>query len=167
MCEGCHERGYGWKGWIELPPPRFESGSGPWIDLSYPIGPGDALRFDFPKAQLSQAEGAAAGPFPGDRVQHGRSRRNPRRFSAPLFSRRPGVRSDSVGSALRPGVVGEFPRSRIRSLTSQLSNAPGRCCSRAISWPSIRDGACASARRSMNDTQVFRLKRRNGWSIKG
>lgn len=63
MCEGCHERGYGWKGWIELPPPRFESGSGPWIDLSYPIGPETPCASIFPKPSFRKLKELPQDPF--------------------------------------------------------------------------------------------------------
>jgi len=49
MCEGCHQRGYGWKGWIELPPPQVGLGTGPWIDLSHRVSPDMPCASIFPK----------------------------------------------------------------------------------------------------------------------
>lgn len=63
MCEGCHERGYGWKGWIELPPSRFEPGSGPWIDLSYPIGPKTPCASIFPTPSFRKPKQQPQDPF--------------------------------------------------------------------------------------------------------
>jgi kynurenine formamidase len=62
MCEGCHERGYGWKGWIDLPV-RSETGSGPWIDLSYPVGPETPCASIFPKPSFHRIKQQPADPF--------------------------------------------------------------------------------------------------------
>lgn len=37
MCESGLTRSEGWRGWIELPPPRCLRASGPWTDLSHPL----------------------------------------------------------------------------------------------------------------------------------
>ena len=37
MCDASHERGKGWKGWVDLPKPEPLQPSGPWLDCSWPI----------------------------------------------------------------------------------------------------------------------------------
>lgn len=46
MCDGDHQRGRGWQGWRELPLLTPCAATGPWIDLTYPLGP------DVPRATV-------------------------------------------------------------------------------------------------------------------
>src|SRR4051812_4008485 len=62
MCEGGHDRGTGWKGWIELPH-RLETGTGPWIDLSHPVGPATPCASIFPKPSFRRLKQQPADPF--------------------------------------------------------------------------------------------------------
>jgi kynurenine formamidase len=63
MCEGCHGRGYGWKGWIELPSPQVGLGTGPWIDLSHPVGPNTPCASIFPKPSFRKLKEQPQDPF--------------------------------------------------------------------------------------------------------
>ncbi len=46
MCDTCNKRGLGWRGWTPAPEPAFLTATGPWQDLSHPIGP------DLPRAHV-------------------------------------------------------------------------------------------------------------------
>jgi kynurenine formamidase len=110
MCEGCHERGYGWKGWIELPPSRFDLGSGPWIDLSYPIGPGTPCASIFPKPSFRKLKQQPRDPFNVTEfsmvVHAGTHLDSPRHYflDGPAFDEIP------LDRLCGPGVVWRIPR---------------------------------------------------------
>jgi len=46
MCDGHHEAGKGWKGWLKLPEPSYCVPCGPWRDLAHP------LSADMPRAGI-------------------------------------------------------------------------------------------------------------------
>jgi kynurenine formamidase len=63
MCEGCNERGRGWRGWLELPVSKLSSSSAPWLDLSYPVGPTMPCASIFPKPGLRKLKELPKDPF--------------------------------------------------------------------------------------------------------
>jgi arylformamidase len=63
MCENCVERGKGWRGWIDVPPPRLSVSGAPWFDLSYPIGPAMPCASIFPAPSFRILKQVPHDPF--------------------------------------------------------------------------------------------------------
>lgn len=63
MCETCPQRGVGWRGWQALPAPKPLRPSGPWLDLSHPVGPGMPRAHVFPPARVERFMTLPADPI--------------------------------------------------------------------------------------------------------
>ena len=63
MCEKCDERGKGWLGWNHAPLRSPGEPRGPWIDLSYPVGPDTPCASIYEKPSLTPIKRIPADPF--------------------------------------------------------------------------------------------------------
>lgn len=63
MCESCAGRGKGWRGWIDVPPPRLSASGAPWLDLSYPVGPAMPCASIFPAPSFRKLKQVPKDPF--------------------------------------------------------------------------------------------------------
>lgn len=63
MCESCVEKGKGWLGWSSLPPAQPMVAAGPWLDLSWPIGPEAPCASIFPRPELNLLREMPRDPF--------------------------------------------------------------------------------------------------------
>lgn len=63
MCETCLERGRGWRGWIDVPPPQLSASDAPWLDLSYPVGPATPCASIFPTPSFRTLKQVPQDPF--------------------------------------------------------------------------------------------------------
>lgn len=63
MCETCESRGRGWIGWSSIPQLAAGEPQGPWIDLSYTVGPRMPYASIFPAPTLSFVREMPKDPF--------------------------------------------------------------------------------------------------------
>ena len=63
MCEKCETRGKGWLGWNRAPLRAAGAARGPWIDLSYPVGPDTPCAPIYDKPSLTPLKRIPADPF--------------------------------------------------------------------------------------------------------
>jgi kynurenine formamidase len=63
MCEQCDERGKGWLGWSRVLQRSAVVSRGPWIDLSYPIGPEAPCASIYDKPSLTPLKRVPIDPF--------------------------------------------------------------------------------------------------------
>lgn len=54
MCDTPQKVGPGWRGWMDLPEPDPVTPTGPWIDLSHPLGPDMPRVAFFPEPRFEQ-----------------------------------------------------------------------------------------------------------------
>ena len=105
MCDIPTEIGLGWKGWIDFPAPKGVSGVGPWVDLSYPLGPELPRVSFFPKPRFEQIMKLPNDPINVTEIQMvvhiGTHLDSPRHF----FSDGPAVENVPLERLYGPGVV--------------------------------------------------------------
>lgn len=63
MCDQCIERGKGWKGWIDIPPPKLSASTQPWLDLSHAVGPKMPCASIFPPPSFRKLRKMPEHPF--------------------------------------------------------------------------------------------------------
>ena len=63
MCDTCEAKGRGWLGWTELPDVRLAAPAGPWVDLSWPVGPDAPCASIFPRPEISLVREMPRDPF--------------------------------------------------------------------------------------------------------
>ena len=63
MCDSVAERGKGWRGWLDLPPPTNMQPTGPWLDLSWQVSEDMPRVPAFPAAQIERISSLPESPF--------------------------------------------------------------------------------------------------------
>ncbi len=63
MCDHCPKSASGWQGWVELPERAIAAPVGPWIDLTYPVGPDMPCAAIFPKPSFGKIRSLPDDPF--------------------------------------------------------------------------------------------------------
>ncbi|MFG1298264.1 cyclase family protein [Xanthobacter sp. V3C-3] len=63
MCEGCLKTRSGWRGFMELPPPRPLLATGEWVDLSHPVSPTMPCASIFPAPRFERVRQVPQDPF--------------------------------------------------------------------------------------------------------
>ncbi|MBA4788101.1 MAG: cyclase family protein [Rhizobiales bacterium] len=63
MCEACVTTTSGWRGFLELPPPRPLVATGDWLSLSHPVSAAMPCASIFPKPSITQIRAVPQDPF--------------------------------------------------------------------------------------------------------
>lgn len=109
MCDCSKARGHGWRGWMPLPDSQYLQASGPWLDLTYRLGPKVPRATVFPQPSFRRLKSLPEDPLNITEMQMvvhiGTHVDAPRHF----YSDGPAFHEISLERLSGPGVVMRVP----------------------------------------------------------